>query len=361
MGEILESSEYLAENKYFKNVDLSKAFDGLTKILRREYLVDYISRLVADNVPFSMLLIDVDNFKNVNDNFGHKVGDIVLHDGAQFLVDLVKERGVVGRFGGDEFMIIVPEITDYNDVWNLCHSITFGVGGVTFKGYPSISLSYTIGVARFPLDADSYEDMFSYADKALYRGKSKGRNCFIIYLPEKHKNLFVSPKYEKTFDSMYLHARVFQTLNVTDDLKENIKIMLDTLSSYLMVDHMSVQSTTCTVAETIGNLAKYKDFEYIDGKLVDGVINHIGLFFMNKREAMEKSIHTELLDAFKKQNIKASFFCRIDCKDKIYGYLRADMSDAVRIWQNADMDLLVTAAKTIGMALYLKDSDLDNI
>ena len=82
---------------------------------------------------------------------------------------------------------------------------------------------------------------------------------------------------------------------------------------------------------------------------------------MNKREAMEKSTHTKLLSEFAKQNVKATFFCRIDCKDRIYGYLRADMSDAVRIWQNADMDLLVTAAKTIGMALYLKDSDLDNI
>ena len=98
---------------FFKNQDLQYAFDGLTKVLNREMISSYLAYLVQAKSPFTVCLCDVDNFKSVNDNYGHMLGDEILQIIAADIENTIGLKGVVGRYGGDEFMIILDGIITY--------------------------------------------------------------------------------------------------------------------------------------------------------------------------------------------------------------------------------------------------------
>ncbi len=357
----MDKDKILKTIPFFDGFDVRAAEDPLTQVLRRETLIKYGNWLLENQHQFSMMMIDIDNFKNINDNYGHTVGDIALSRTANFLLKVLGEVGIVGRYGGDEFMAIVDGITDYDEIWSICHNLTYGIGSVDLDDVGVPPLSLTIGVVRSPKDGVVFDDLFTYMDKALYRGKTKGRNCFIIYLPEKHKDLFVASRAQKAYDSMYLHGRIFEMLNMSDDSLYNIKFLLETISHTLMIDHLCVQSNTQIIASDISSLSKAKVFSFIPNSNIDMLVNETGYININKVDFLKKFECNELIETMDEQHIKASFLCKIDCREHVYGYLRADMADTVRIWQINDMDILVSCAKALGMLLYLKGEDLDNL
>lgn len=171
---------------------ISHIHDSLTGLLARPHILRFIRRLIQDGTPFAMAILDLDSFKSVNDNYGHTIGDAVLSGVAADLQAYLGDNGVAGRFGGDEFLVVYFGNLEYEPL----HSFFLGMvrGGTVFRrihnyGGIIMTITATMGIARFPLNADSFEKLFSTADKALYRGKSKGRNCFIIYVPEKHGHM----------------------------------------------------------------------------------------------------------------------------------------------------------------------------
>lgn len=122
--------------------------------------------------------MDIDNFKNTNDTYGHQVGDKVIAQMARYFVKMADNKGVVARYGGDEFIMVFEGVDDYKDVWNIGHDINMRIGGIVFEGIPNIAITVSMGIARYPLDASTLKDLMSVADKALYRAKTKGRNCY---------------------------------------------------------------------------------------------------------------------------------------------------------------------------------------
>ena len=82
-------------------------YDYLTQVYERLTIENYIKELIAQDIPFSFALIDIDNFKNVNDGYGHNTGDEIIKTMAQAIKNALKDTGIVGRFGGDEFMIVL--------------------------------------------------------------------------------------------------------------------------------------------------------------------------------------------------------------------------------------------------------------
>ena len=110
------TKEDLIKYDYFKNVDINYALDSLTGVLSRPNILGFARHLVENNVEFMMGILDIDNFKLVNDNYGHKVGDGCLQQLGTNLAKFVGEDGLVGRFGGDEFIVIYFKATDYDSV-----------------------------------------------------------------------------------------------------------------------------------------------------------------------------------------------------------------------------------------------------
>ena len=259
-----------------EKIGKDNAIDALTGVYKREVLIEYIDYLIKENVPFTFGLIDVDNFKYINDNYGHQVGDRVLYTVVNKMKELIDNNCVLGRFGGDEYMIILKDITEYDLIWKILHRINFGVASLNIDNMVELSLSVTIGVSRFPIDACAYPALLELADIALYRGKTKGRNCFIIYLPEKHANIKLQKINDKKQSSMFLHNQVTNILSSTFNLGVAVETLFKYLSNYLMLDHICIQTLNSIKYPIIHNLSPQKEFKYVDTDIIRKITNKSG-------------------------------------------------------------------------------------
>jgi len=184
---------YIHEYTEHTDTDTRKIeIDSLTGLMAKGEITNMVTRMVElekrQNV--SLAIVDIDHFKQVNDVFGHMVGDNIIRQVATILAEEVGDNGVVGRIGGDEFMILFYDAYDLETARPRLRSIKNTVCGMfppDVPGQPSITLS--IGCAAYPKDATNYEELFTLADFALYRAKEKGRNRYIIYSRELHGDI----------------------------------------------------------------------------------------------------------------------------------------------------------------------------
>ena len=154
--------------------------DGLTHtFLRRYFLVRFreeLSRSEEWGLNLSIIMVDLDRFKDINDSFGHLAGDVVLREVADILKKNVREIDLVARFGGEEFCILLPE-TDSAGAYAVAERIRKAVNDYIIKAYDeSIKITISMGISSFPRDSRVMEDLIESADRALYRAKREGRN-----------------------------------------------------------------------------------------------------------------------------------------------------------------------------------------
>ncbi len=336
--------------------------DDLTGVYERQEILSYMEYLITNNINFTFALLDVDNFKFVNDNYGHLVGDEVLKIVAKSVKEVTKDFGVVGRYGGDEFIFVFPEISEYDDTWQSGYKILKSTIGLEIPCANNLSISYTIGLSRYPLNSTNIDELFTLADKALYRGKIKGRNCFIIYMPEKHANIDLLTKRDKLYSPMYINSKIYNMVTSGDNLKESIQNVINYIGSYLMLEHVCIETKDKLIFNYNHPLAKrtepYKPFGY---SAIGEKTDSTGTFYENVVLAATTCLHFDLYKAFLEQKIYASYLSQIKAFGKVYGYLRVDMvaTDTGRIWQQNDLVILTNLTNLIGLALYAKNEDLD--
>lgn len=167
-----------------KNEELYKISitDKLTNIFNREKLdntlQDEMSRSYRYGSIFSIILVDIDFFKKVNDNFGHQVGDEVLKESAKVFASSLRETDILGRWGGEEFLIICPQ-TDLKGAELLAQKLNLAIKAHKFSTYPK-SVTISIGVASYNKDIKKFDDIILNADKALYEAKNQGRDRVVV-------------------------------------------------------------------------------------------------------------------------------------------------------------------------------------
>lgn len=166
--------------------------DSLTGVLAKGEVTNAAIKAIDVNKCQNtcICIVDVDYFKRVNDVFGHMTGDEVLRKVAAIIETEVGKNGIVGRIGGDEFMIIYHDVYDME----LTREHLEGIKNVVAASFPPNTtnkpvITLSIGCASYPKDAGNYEDLFTLADFALYRAKEKGRNRYIIFDEAKHGKL----------------------------------------------------------------------------------------------------------------------------------------------------------------------------
>ena len=348
------------KDSYFNNKELQTDF--LTGIYSRNVIVDYAKHLIKEKTPFCMVMIDIDNFKNVNDNHGHTVGDDVIIFLANKLKEAYGDKGVIARFGGDEFMVIIKGVTEYDELWTLCRNVHKAVDGITPPQYPKLFLTCTFGLSRFPLDAGDYDSLMKLTDKALYRGKIKGRNCFIIYLESKHKNIQLHSADDTTISSMQMHMMIFKLMNSARHIIDGVKDLLLFLGSNLMIDHLCIYSDKKLYFPQIHSLSLVSNFKAINNPyFTDNVSPTMGVYYLNDVNTLAGIKQKRLLTECTKQGIKSTLYAKIDFNGHTYGYIRADSTSTMRIWQYKDMDLLITAANAIAMSLHYNNKEIKDL
>ena len=137
--------------------------------------------------PLSLLMLDLDHFKAINDGYGHPAGDKVLSEVAGIVKRVMRDSDQVARYGGEEFVVILPEM-DTPGAGVLAERIRAAVAAYTFSADEThpFNITISIGLAGFPNDANSGETLIAAADRALYDAKRAGRDCVRSFDPEQH-------------------------------------------------------------------------------------------------------------------------------------------------------------------------------
>ena len=158
--------------------------DTLTGLSNRSYFQNELRKFISIgsryNRPFSLMMLDVDFFKRINDTYGHDVGDNVLKTVAQALMSHVRSHDVAARFGGEEFVILLPE-TPLNGAVAVAERIRMTVESCDFEPMGcNHHVTISIGISEFPSSGAEMDDLIKRADEALYRAKAEGRNRVCI-------------------------------------------------------------------------------------------------------------------------------------------------------------------------------------
>ena len=158
--------------------------DALTRCLNRRSLLEGFESVWSDHDsqthPIACLMIDNDHFKQVNDSYGHQVGDEVLRRVSSVIRDRVPEPSLVCRYGGEEFCVVVPSLSARRAA-DLAEDVRHAVESLRFEPVPGLRVAVSIGVSTSDLGASDPQELINQADKCLYVAKGRGRNQVVTY------------------------------------------------------------------------------------------------------------------------------------------------------------------------------------
>jgi diguanylate cyclase (GGDEF)-like protein len=166
-------------NIVMKNDSLKKLSitDQLTNLYNRTHIIEVLNkefeRFKRYNLDFSLMLIDIDGFKSINDNLGHLAGDKILHEFANILLNNIRKVDVLGRWGGEEFIIICPK-TDLTNCKILANKLLTLIREHNYS--EEVTVTASIGITTTSSHIENYNDLINTSDQALYQAKNKGKN-----------------------------------------------------------------------------------------------------------------------------------------------------------------------------------------
>lgn len=176
-------------------IELKKmsSIDKLTHVLNKGALLQKIDNYYLEKeaeAPSAMLIIDLDDFKQVNDNLGHNTGDLLLEKVGSLLISSFRVYDIIGRYGGDEFVVVMPNMTDPAILQLRCRTLQMFLADVQLgNGQP---FSVSIG-AVIDKGYHASQDVFRIADDALYKSKLLGKNCVTTWMVEKETQVSIKP------------------------------------------------------------------------------------------------------------------------------------------------------------------------
>lgn len=349
------SREDLIKYPYFEqllqNKDISNVIDSLTGLVSRSYIIGFIHNLIDNKIPFTLAIVDLDNFKFINDTQGHKVGDGVLSGFASDIKAYLGDFGLAGRYGGDEFLIINFRDLDYDSVWSF-YSKLYADNNVLRKNIVLETcepfITGTIGSATYPKDATDYDTLFELIDKTLYRGKTKGRNCYIIYVESKHKDIQI-----KALARRGLSA-IFNDISIRFDAGKTLMDKLESIQS-IMCDDLRVSSLyylgNDNVVKKVGSDETFGVIEDLDKVVVNNIYS--------TNEILEfKDKAPSLYQYCTNREIFSIVIVRVGLTDCTCGYLMCGDPRSRRIWQDDEEAIMYFVARTMGGYIAINDETL---
>lgn len=344
--QVMYTSDNLRAYPYFdKLLDetaINDILDPLTGIISRAYILDFAKSLIAAKIPFSFTMLDLDNFKYINDTFGHSMGDKVLMDVSREMASFTDGYGVVGRFGGDELLIINIRDYRYADLRSFFEGL-YEDGMILRRNInvdgEDIYVTGTAGCAAFPENAKSYDELFSLIDKTLYRGKNRGRNCYVIYQEEKHKDLDIK-KIARSgiYTSM---IGIVKQLNSVKGIHEKLEAIMPMLEEeyniprlyYVGMDNVMHSVLDKEMKENVGDLQNITDDE---------------LFAENNFDELKKD-YPEFCEALRKYDVGSILMVRIGTGRDSYGHLICADKRTRRIWQEDECAIMYYLGKYLAV------------
>lgn len=350
------TKEQLSIHEYFRKqleqTELKNLLDPLTGLVGRPGMIGLARDWMEKGIPFAYAILDLDNFKFVNDTYGHHTGDEVLMELGASLREYLNHQGVAGRFGGDEFLILIPGLKTYDERKGFLQKM-FDSQLVVRRNYHLSQcqpfITGTAGCAGFPQDAQDYNALFTLMDKALYRGKTKGRNCLIVYVKEKHEHIEIQRiARQGMFTSMSGLVRAFEMVpGWRNRLTSVTPFLMDTLRVsdlyFIGPDKILHSVRNPALAEPVPD--------------VDQLITMNDLFFTNRMEEVEAKspVFHQVMLALETEALMA---IRIMLDSEAYGILLLAEPRTQRIWQEDECAMMLFLTKLLGAYLKITGESL---
>ena len=344
--------------------------DALTKLLNktagRKQAEEYLARYPGGS---TMLIIDLDNFKEINDQYGHLFGDAVLTKVAREIEKLFRSQDIISRIGGDEFLVLMRGVADRHLVTGRCERL-LNIFASTFRiGKQKLPVSCSIGIAVSPEDGKDYYELFNHADKALYTAKGRGKNDFCFYddqlerLPAAKRISAVGNAIDSDVepglaeDNLVRYA--FQRLYSAEDPDRMVDEILALVGQKMQVSRVYIFENSddnrfCsnTYEWCHQGIAPEKDnLQHIsyetDIPHYEDNFDEQGIFYVPDIRQLPKHIY----DILEPQGIKSMLHCAIRENGVFRGYIGFDECVEERMWTQDQIRLLQYFSEMLGIFL----------
>ncbi len=349
--------------------------DALTNLLNKDASKYYIESFLSspNNQECSALLvIDLDNFKQVNDQYGHMFGDIIISQSAEEIRKLFRTDDVVGRIGGDEFIVLMKNIPSLDLLRDRLSSLISVFDTTLHDRVPEADLGCSVGVALYPQHGTTYNVLFRRADQALYQVKAKNKNSYHIYEAgggspsvsqrSSTANTPIDSDKKSAFTTDHLIQYTFQQLYTSGDIELTVNSMLNLVGQRLNVSRAYIfennsDNTLCSNTFewcNVGITAEIKNLQNLsyltDLREYRQNFNDRGIFYCPDINALPKAQH----DIFAPQGIKSMLQCAIYDSGTFRGFVGFDECNSNRLWTQQQIDALSFFSEIISTFLLKK-------
>lgn len=379
-GEVLKAIGIIVnineEKKAAQHLRQKAEQDALTgmynKITAQTRIRDYLARRIHEQCS-ALMIIDIDNFKQVNDTQGHLFGDAILGEFASIIKKTFRRSDIVGRIGGDEFIVFMKDICDQEVILRHARQIITQMHQMESVS-SGMHISCSIGIALCPKDGTVFKDLYQKADHALYQAKKEGKNTYSFY-DEHSMNAFynnsameIRSVVNETIDSnsasnaagSQLAEYVFRTLYKTRDVHTAISLILEIVGTQFDVSRVYIFENTqndeycCNTFEwcnsgvepqidSLQNVSYERD---LGGNYMDN-FNAEGIFYCPDIA----SLPPKQYDILAPQGIKSMLQCAITDNGKFSGYVGFDECRQNRYWNQSQIDALVFISEILSTFL----------
>lgn len=355
---ILESSD----NHVVEELNIiSDMKDPGTDLLNKRAITDYVRKLI-DSQPghtVTIAIIDVDDFKTINDTYGHMFGDEVLYKVADILRDAVGSRGLCGRIGGDEMFIVVEGLKSNDEIRNVLRTIRNNVSFMYNNQPDKPHVTCSIGSSTYPCDGQTYEELFNIADKMLYLAKEKGRDRYIIYLPDLHED-YVKGKGMPNSEAYMFYK--YKKIGVVNDIvnayrkngKDCIMESADKIKRAFALDSIFIYHHTGEAWERkiiIGNKDIAEDNDYLNDKAYIADFTEDGIEVIDNINFFERRAKNTV-KAFINMGINQAVQIIVNVSDENDVIVSFNRNRQMSKWSEMDIVYLAILGNIFGNGIY---------
>lgn len=334
-----------------------------------QYLLDNHSQAERS----AMMIIDLDNFKQINDSFGHMFGDAVLTEISSQLLRLFRSKDVVVRIGGDEFLVFVYNFSDIPAIQARAKRVIEAFHNCLTEELQDTRLSCSIGISCFPDDGTDYQTLFQACDQALYHAKLQGKDRFSMFDHSVVTNAFLRKSGQGVTASTRIESddspnlvtygiiqQAFKMLYAAGDLEMAIYSILEMVGRKYNVSRVYIfeefgDGFCCAntfewcnkgITPEIGNLQHVVYDSYLEGKYSD-LFNENGVFYCPDISVLPPGLYKMLSD----QGIQSLLQCAIRNDGRFAGFVGFDDCSEKRIWTQAQIDALTFISELLSTFL----------
>ncbi len=349
-----------------KKLEVLSKTDLLTNCLNKITTENNVKSIIENSPTAShaLYIIDVDDFKSVNDEIGHYFGDLVLSDIAKNLHANFRGADIIGRIGGDEFLVFVKDISDERVIKSKAKAIAEAFNRIYTGPNKDYKVSGSVGVALYPMHASSYEGLYKCADKALYNSKSEGKDRYTIYSEKlaetSTKKLTAVENAQKPGNAFFdanITSAIFDVMYQAEDVSDSINMVIKMLGLHMNSDRCYIAQTfdsgaSCSVTyEWVSKDTppKKENFQNIDVMAIKSFFDELdqnGIMYNNNLNENSSKFDEENAEFY---SANSYLLAQTKGKGHVGLMLGVDDNSKNRVWSEKEINTLQYVLKMISV------------